>query len=223
MRLSEHPRWIILGGCLLAFLSAAVNAAFLLRLGTSVSHLTGDVSRVAVDAFGSPHDQPGAVLRLLTATFGFVLGAAMSGFFIHSRKLETTRPYGRTTIAIGGLLLVAHFALPSLPVLSIALTSFACGMQNALATNYRGVILRTTHVTGLLTDLGSNLGMRVRGYEVESYRIGIPAALVLSYFAGAAFGGFLEVMLHAPSLLILSLTYVFGGTVWTIAKHGAPD
>lgn len=223
MNLSEHPRWIIIGGCLLAFLSAAVNAGFLLHLGTSVSHLTGDVSRVAVDMFGNPRDQPGAVLKLLTATFGFVLGAATSGFFIHSRKLETTRPYGRSTIAIGCLLLIAHFQMPVLPLLAILLTSFACGMQNALATNYRGVILRTTHVTGLLTDLGSNLGMLLRGYEVESYRVGIPLALVLSYFAGAAFGGFLEVGLHAPSLLVLALTYVFAGTVWTIAKHGRPD
>lgn len=223
MRLSEHPRWIIAGGCLLACLSAAVNAGFLLRLGTSVSHLTGDVSRVAVDIFGDPKDQPEAVIRLLTATAGFVLGAATSGFFIHSHRLETTRPYGRSTMAIGGLLLIAHFVTDFRPVLAIALTSFACGLQNALATNYRGVILRTTHITGLLTDLGSNLGMRARGYAVEPHRIGIPLALVVSYFAGAAFGGYLEIVLREPSLLILALTYVLGGTIWTIAKHGAPD
>jgi|GEM_PF-5134493 len=40
----------------------------------------------------------------------------------------------------------------------------ACGFQNALATHY-GLVLRTTHVTGLLTDLGTNLGMRLRGHR----------------------------------------------------------
>ena len=49
MTFKPQPKWIVIGGCLLAFLSAAVNAGFLIRLGTSVSHLTGDVSKVAVD------------------------------------------------------------------------------------------------------------------------------------------------------------------------------
>ena len=44
--LHAKPGWVLTGGCLLATLAAAVNADFMLRLGATVSHLTGDFSRI---------------------------------------------------------------------------------------------------------------------------------------------------------------------------------
>ena len=43
------------------------------------------------------------------------------------------------------------------------LASAACGLQNALVTNYSGATIRTTHVTGIFTDLGLMIGARLRG------------------------------------------------------------
>ena len=80
MTIQPHPRWVIAGGCCLAFLGAAVNACYLIRLGTSVSHLTGDVSKVAMDAVEGRSHLSGAAINLLTAAIGFVLGAATAHF-----------------------------------------------------------------------------------------------------------------------------------------------
>ena len=161
-----------------------------------------------------------AAVNLVTATFGFLLGAASAGYFIHHPTIEFERPYGRSVIIIGLCLAAAHFFMvDERPLLSIGLASFACGFQNALATHYRGMILRTTHVTGLLTDLGTNLGMSLRGYRIARWKLLIPALLVVSFFCGALFGTVLIALLNLPALLILACLYITGGLGWSIHKH----
>ena len=49
----------------------------------------------------------------------------------------------------------------------LLLASAACGLQNALATTYSGAIVRTTHVTGIFTDLGIMLGAIFRGQTLD--------------------------------------------------------
>lgn len=219
MKMEPQPKWMVVGGCLLAFLSAAVNAGFLIKLGTSVSHLTGDVSKVAVEALRGNGLGVSGALYLFIATVGFVLGATASGYFIHHPTIEFSRPYGRAVFSIGACLILAHFTLPNWPVASIGFGSFACGLQNALATHYRGMILRTTHVTGLLTDFGTNLGMRLKGHQIARWKLFVPMLLVLSFFAGALFGSILNTWRPLSALLILGGIYLIGGIGWTVNKH----
>ncbi len=213
------PRWVVAGGCSLAFLSAAVNAVFLIRFGTSVSHLTGDISKVAVETLEGAGFFASSALNLLIAAAGFVSGAIAAGFWIHHPTLEFSRPYGRAVTAAGGCLMIAYFTLTTFPVLSVGFASFACGLQNSLANRYRGMILRTTHVTGLMTDLGTGLGMKLRGHQVDAWRIQVPAALVLSFFAGALLGAALTFAWRELSLLLLAGLYITGGIGWTIRRH----
>lgn len=214
-----QPYWVIVGGCCLAFLGAAVNAGFLIHAGTSVSHLTGDVSRIAMESVQQRSLISDAVTKLVVAMVGFILGASAAGFFIHHPTLEISRPYGRSVMAIGGMLLLAHFVFVPVPLLAIGLASAACGLQNALATHFRGMVLRSTHLTGLMTDLGSNLGMRLRGHQIPVWKITVPAMLVLSFFGGAVFGSMVIVWCHRPFLLLLGSLYIAGGLGWSIAKR----
>lgn len=220
---SLSPGWALIAGCVLAFLSAGVNAFFLVRVGTSVSHLTGDVSRVAVEIAGSHTAFDRRAYHLVAATLSFLLGAAAAGFGIHHPDLIVERPYGRSVSGIGLLLLSAHFLLPNHPVQAIALSAFACGFQNALATHYKGIILRTTHLTGLLTDLGSNIGLRLRGHHIRKRKIVVPLLLCVSFFAGAAAGSALVLGGASHPLLILSGAYIAGGACLGLWKHGGPQ
>jgi uncharacterized membrane protein YoaK (UPF0700 family) len=214
-----QPKWVIVGGCGLAFLGAAVNACYLIQLGTSVSHLTGDVSKVAMNAVEGHAHISTAITHLITAAVSFVLGASTAGYFIHHPNIEFSRPYGRSIMAIGLCLVGAHFSLTAMPVLSICLASFACGFQNALATHYRGMVLRTTHITGLLTDLGTSLGMKLKGHQIALWKLMVPTCLVVSFFCGAVFGSILVIFTHAPALLILAAIYLAGGIGWSICKR----
>jgi uncharacterized membrane protein YoaK (UPF0700 family) len=219
LKMLAHPRWVIVAGCALAFLGSAVNAYYLIELGTSVSHLTGDVSKVAMTAAEGRHSITAAALQLIAATLGFLLGAAGAGFFIHHPSVELTRPYGRGVLFIGFCLLAAHFSLQVSTLLSILFASFGCGFQNALATHYRGMILRTTHITGLLTDFGTHLGMKLRGYQIPSWKLIVPGLLVLSFFLGATLGSYVVLSLHRPILLPVALIYLGGGLMVTFIKH----
>ena len=219
MNLEPQPKWVIAGGCCLAFLSAAVNAGFLIELGTSVSHLTGDVSRVAMEALRGNGSGASGALYLFVATVGFLLGATVSGYFIHHPTVEFSRPYGRAVTSIGTCLVLAHFTLGNWPVAAIGFGSFACGLQNALATHYRGMILRTTHVTGLLTDFGTNLGMRFKGHQIARWKLLVPMLLVLSFFGGALFGSILNRWQPLSFLLILGAIYIAVGIGWTCYKR----
>ncbi len=224
----SRTRLVFLGGCWLAWLSAGVNVGFLVHFGTSVSHLTGDITRVAMVAVLFSEETRSALTSLFLATGGFIAGAALAGYSICHPTLELSRPYGRSLLVIGALLAVAHVGLPFLPLLSIVLASFACGLQNAMATHYRGVILRTTHMTGLLTDLGSNIGMRMRGYDIPLWKIGIPGFLCLSFFGGSLFGAALVLWWKAPFLLVFSGMYTVGGIAyiagkkWIVRAFGTP-
>jgi len=209
---------IIVGGCGLACLGAAVNVGFLIRFGISVSHLTGDISKVAIDNVSQHEELSLTVMYLCSATFGFLVGATFAGYYICHPTLELSRPYGRTAVIIGILLICSHLVFLSAGILSIFLASLACGLQNAMATHYRGLILRTTHMTGLITDLGSNLGMRIKGHDVPLWKIAVPFSLSLSYFAGSLFGAALVLWWNLPFLLILSALYIAGGLVYVARK-----
>ena len=219
MTFKPQPKWIVIGGCLLAFLSAAVNAGFLIRLGTSVSHLTGDVSKVAVDGMKGDLGMMVEGVRLAIAAASFVSGATVAGYFIHHPGLDLERPYGRSVSTIGLCLLGAHFALESHPWAAVGLAGFAFGLQNALATHYRGMILRTTHLTGLLTDFGVHIGMRMKGHEIPLWKLTVPGVLILSFFSGAAVGAMMVLWWNLPFALLLSMAYLLGGLGWTGFKH----
>jgi len=207
------------GGCALAFLASAVNTSYLVLVGMSVSHLTGDLSRFAADTLGGGKESTLTALSLGLALTGFVFGAALSGFLIDTQNLTLSRPYGRTVSFIGCLLWVAAKVIGHSPWLAVFLASFALGVQNALASHYRGMILRTTHITGLLTDFGAFVGMKLRGRLIPLWKCVVPALLVFSFFSGAAVGAALSLAFQTSSLFILSGIYLIGGLCWSVIKR----
>jgi len=214
-----RPTWVLAGGCILAFLAAAVNADFMLRIGVSISHLTGDLSRITSESVRSGGVWTREASLLCMSVTGFVGGAATSGFFIHHPNLQLARPYGRSVVFIGLLLLATQPVAAWSPVAACGMAAWACGMQNALATRYRGLILRTTHITGLLTDLGQLIGMRLRGHPIEPWKMSTPLLLALSFAAGATVGSVLNLRGTVPVTAACGTLYVVGGVLWSIIKR----
>jgi len=213
-------QWIALaGGCCLAFGAAFANMGLLLRTGTSVSHLTGDVSKLSMDLVRTSPEILSELLRVAVAALSFFIGAFIAGFFIHHPSLDFARPYGRTVTGIGLLLIFSYVLISVAPVVAISLSAFACGLQNSLATRYRGIILRTTHLTGLITDFGITLGMRVRGFDIPAWKIAVPALLTGSFVLGCIIAAALYLVADRDPVLIAGVAYVGAGILWTVAKH----
>lgn len=219
MQRSTRPFWVLFGGCMLAFLSTAMNTGIVLTLGTSVSQMSGDVSRIGLNLMGPGPEGFAVGIDLLFAISGFLGGAILAGFTIHHPTLDQSMPYGRCLIFIGGCLLLAQPSLVPLPRIALGLCGFASGFQNAMATHYRGIILRTTHITGLVTDIGSHIGMVLRGHTITPWKIVVPSLVVFSFFLGGVFGAWLILFTQAPFLLWIGGMYIFGGGIWYVFQR----
>jgi uncharacterized membrane protein YoaK (UPF0700 family) len=88
----------------------------------------------------------------------------------------------------------------------IYLASCACGLQNAMASTYSGSAVRTTHVSGMFTDLGIYLGHALRGIPVDMRRLRLCIIIISAFLCGGIAGamGFYHwkyATLYIPAIL----------------------
>ena len=205
-------KWfLIIGGCLLAFGAAFANTGLVLRTGTSVSHLTGDISRFNIDITQWSQAAFDEIRFVSCAAIGFLAEATVSGFVVHHPTIDISRPYGRSIGFIGLLFFGSSLLVASHPALAI-------GFQNALATHYRGLVLRTTHLTGMFTNLGVSFGMRLNGHAIPLWKIAVPAVLIVSFCVGGLAAALLETFLQ-NSIRTAGIAYCIAGMAWSIWKH----
>jgi uncharacterized membrane protein YoaK (UPF0700 family) len=203
---------MILGISLLAFFAAWTNIIFIAEFGVSVSHMTGDISKLSLEVILNKHI---AYLYTLAVTStAFILGAGISGAAISQGVLRFGRPYGIAIIGQALLLTLSFFMRPYSVMLCCGLAACACGMQNALASVYRGVILRTTHVTGLLTDLGHSLGMLISGKKLHSWKIAVYIMILAGFISGALVGGLSYFKFGFKALLLVAAGYAVSGSIY---------
>ena len=196
----ELPNWIYCGGFALSFLAGYINVSMLYVFAVPVSHMSGAVSRMGMD-LGNGHF---ADLGLIAAiVLFFALGAIVSGFAIVSN--DFTRPYHYRLILIAEttLLLLAAMLTPYHQNAAIALSAMACGMQNSMASSFNGLIIRTTHVTGIVTDLGFIIGSYFRTGKLKPWKIILLILLLLGYLSGGIFSAFIISLMISGGYLIL--------------------
>ncbi|QDV72855.1 YoaK family protein [Botrimarina mediterranea] len=212
-------RVVIAGGCALAFGASFANTGFVLHTGTSVSHLTGDIAKLTIDIASWSPETLAEAYRVAAAAGFFFCGAVTAGFLIHHPTLDLSRPYGRTVTGIGALFLAAACLVTRSPLVSIGLAGFGCGLQNAMANHYRGIVLRTTHLTGMFTDFGVNLGMKARGHGIPTWKIAVPLLIILSFCLGGACA-VVSQKSGWDTVAIAGAAYLIAGIGWSIWKHG---
>ena len=126
-----------------------------------------------------------STIHLLFNVFSFLIGSAFSGFFIESSALKLGRRYGVALCIEGSLLLLSLGFLVQGNVYGQYLASSACGLQNAMITTFSGAVVRTTHMTGIITDLGIMIGESLRGRQFDRRK----AKLFIFIFLGFLLGG----------------------------------
>ena len=151
-------------GLLLAFNAGAVNAGGFLVVHLYTSHMTGFFSMVADNlVLGNM----ALVLGALGALLAFTCGAATTAIMVNwARQRHLHSSYALPLLAVAGLMLVfgvvgaatltwpTPFAVPA----TVLLLSFMMGLQNATVSKMSSSQIRTTHMTGVVTDLGIELG-----------------------------------------------------------------
>lgn len=192
-----------------------------------VSHMTGAFSRLGIDLAKGVSDD---LLPVGSIVVGFFLGALVSGLAVGNLRLHHARRYGLILIGEGFALLAAGAFWDRGDWPALSLCAFACGMQNAMTGFYRGMMLRTTHVTGLVTDLATETGSLLRGHTVRPWRMALQCSILAGYFLGGAGGGAAFLLLErqgvrpAFTLLLPALACLTAGLLyirWIDRRFGA--
>jgi uncharacterized membrane protein YoaK (UPF0700 family) len=196
----------------LSWVAGYTNVLTLLTCGQATSHVSGTVSQLGLDA-GAGIWGPAAYLAALLGVF--VAGAALSGFLTElARQRRWASIYVRPMM-VEALVLAAFALLVDWRMLGdfggetarlwlTLLPAFAMGLQNATVTRISGGVVRTTHVTGVVTDLGMEAAIwwtdrlsRPRGTKAPAtspgafatgWRVLLLASIVGSFALGAALG-----------------------------------
>jgi uncharacterized membrane protein YoaK (UPF0700 family) len=150
-------------GFALAFVAGATNAGGFLAVHQYTSHMTGIVSSVADNLVVGSYV---LVLAALGAVLSFLLGAACTAVMVnYVRRAHLYSEYALPLLVEALLLLgfgVLGARLSSIEGLFVPVTvmllCFIMGLQNAVITKISHAEIRTTHMTGIVTDIGIELG-----------------------------------------------------------------
>ena len=203
------PRWVWVGAGALACIAGMVNAVgFLGFEHQAITHLTGTTTQLGA---AIAHGDVRASLQLAGVALAFLLGAAASGMIVQDATLRLGRRYGIALSLESVLLFTAVAAFRQHQAFGAFLAAGACGLQNAMATTYSGAVVRTTHLSGMFTDLGIGLGHAVRGLPLQKRRLMLCGLIVGMFFTGGLAGALLFGRWGTDALVVpASLTGVVG-------------
>jgi uncharacterized membrane protein YoaK (UPF0700 family) len=190
-------------GCTLCAIAGATNAGGFLAVGQYTSHMSGILSSVADNLILGQFQLAIAGVALVVT---FLCGSMTTAWMVNwSQRRQMRSAFARPLLVEAGLLLVfgifgaaiSHFEEFFVPV-TVLLLCFIMGLQNAVITKISHAEIRTTHVTGLLTDLGIEMGKMLyfnrsafpQKVVANRRKLRIHAQLVGSFFGGALVGAF---------------------------------
>lgn len=181
----------------LAMVAGAANAGGFFALGQYTSHMTGYLSQLA-DNLAILHLKSVFVSAL--AISAFVSGAGFSTMLINlARRHGGRQQYAWPLVIQGGFMVCFSwggiFTSEIGRLFSLACLCFIMGMQNATITKISSARIRTTHATGMVTDIGIELGRAVfgliwpgSGVRVDRQKLRILLQLVGAFLLGGIVG-----------------------------------
>jgi hypothetical protein len=130
--------------------------------------------------------------------------------------LRHHRRYGVALFLESILLCASVPLLKQNNIFGIYSASCACGLQNAMMSTYSGAVIRTTHVSGMFTDLGIFLGHALRGLPVDSRRLRLCLLVISGFLVGGILGAVAFHRFNYSALLIPAALAAFTSLVYGI-------
>jgi uncharacterized membrane protein YoaK (UPF0700 family) len=222
-------------GLVLAFVAGALNAGGFLAIGQYTSHITGMVSALADQLVLGQLALAGiAAISWIAFTSGAAATAMMVNYL---RRNGARNVYAIPLLAeallilvfgtFGGTLSQHELADVSLAVITLC---FTMGLQNALITKISMAEIRTTHLTGLTTDLGIDIGKLLywnssRGgaepakVRADVNKMRIHASLIGAFLLGAITGALSFSAAGFISTVPLAVVLARSALHWSCARH----
>jgi uncharacterized membrane protein YoaK (UPF0700 family) len=212
----------------LAFIAGAANAGGFLAVGQYTSHMSGIVSALADNLAISDF---GLVIAGLSSLAAFTTGAATSAIMINWGRRRRAQSEYALPLMLEAVLLLCFGLLGSnlennrflfVPA-TVGLLCYVMGLQNAIITKISKAEIRTTHMTGIVTDIGieigklfywnvSESGPGVAAVKADRSRLLLLASLLGMFFIGGLAGalgfkyvGYISTLPLSAMLVVLAV------------------
>ena len=216
----------------LAFQGGVLNVGGFLACHRFVSHVTGFATFFGSDLSAGSYS---AAIGMLLVPFWFLCGAMVSGYLVDLRLRTNKKPKYYIAFAVMFLLLLCVvvggfnnlFGMFGEPLAlrrdyaMLALLCLICGIQNATVTSVSRAVVRTTHLTGITTDLGIGivrvLNRKALGNVSDDIKANwMRGGIIFSFIAGSVVGAFLFRQAgYRGFILPLAITgLLFGGAFY---------
>lgn len=202
---------------LLSFVAGLVNISGLMCLHLLTTNITG---HFAFFAEGIVNKELGTAISYGILVLSFFFGAFFSSFLMEVRLQKGSRMIGTAPVVFESLILVVLAFLPEEfyfvhASLVAGILLFSMGMQNALVTTISSSIVRTTHLTGLFTDLGIELSQLVfyrkkRQQQSLLSSLKLHLSIILGFLLGILIGGWLYASWGSKCFLLAAILLLAG-------------
>nr|WP_067062133.1 YoaK family protein [Mucilaginibacter sp. L294] len=205
-----------------AFVAGITDVVGLLAFLAFTSNITGDVANLAKNIL---QQNFASIILFAVWLLMFMIGAFVSNFIVQSLKHKSIyRAHSAPIILeIVILLFVAIYGHNFYKEtqwereIVIGALLFAMGLQNGLVSNISGGLIKSTHLTGLFTDLGSELAdwlhPLTRKSEDVKNKIYVRVTILAFFIFGGLTGGYFfnlyefKVFYFVPVILLTILYY----------------
>ena len=198
--IAKLPKWVWVGAVVLAFSAGTINVIAILGFAhKGITHVTGNCSLLSIAMLAGDWKN---IRQIFLIIISFFFGAILAGVIVRDGHLRMGRRYGFALATESVLLVVSTYGFVRGFTYGEYFASMAAGLQNAMASTYSDAIVRTTHLTGILSDIGALIGNRIRGGAVDNKRIYMLAIIFFSFISGGLFGAFYYYRMGALAMII---------------------
>jgi uncharacterized membrane protein YoaK (UPF0700 family) len=234
--ISYYSRDNVIIWMMMAFQAGALNIGGMMACHSFVSHTTGYATIFGMTLVEVHDALP--LLKVASIPIFFLLGSMLSGVFVDLRIQTHRTPKYYVVFAVmcfillGVIIAAEHgsfgeFGEPlklKRDFALIGLLCLACGLQNGAITSVSKAVVRTTHLTGITTDLGIGLVRILSGkkhqrhwpdeWKANFMRVGI----ILFFITGSATGAFFFLHYQFLGFILPLVTALYLASVATFSQ-----
>jgi uncharacterized membrane protein YoaK (UPF0700 family) len=202
--------------CFLSFIAGIVNITGVLAVATLTTNVTGHFAFFAEEIALKNYSKAFTIVSYIAF---FLFGAFVSNLMVEIALLKKPRMAHAFPMLLEILLLVfVGLSYRLHPNYIAYFLLFAMGLQNALVTKISQSTIRTTHLTGLFTDLGIELSQLFFYKKPDELKrltrnILLRLSIIFFFFLGGVLGGLfyeiyeLKILLFAAFVLAMALAF----------------
>ncbi|TJX13495.1 DUF1275 domain-containing protein [Tissierella creatinini] len=191
----------------LTFLAGAINICAIVLLNLTVTHFTGNISQAAILLASGDINTFAEIFYFIIL---FFVGSTVSGFIYHEKELDING-YDAILPILFGIIIYVSMRITTNSATMLKIISLVMGIQNGMYVKIKGVLVRTTHMTGYLTDAGFCLGSLLQGKLELRLRFLFYILSILTFFSGGFISYLLIKRIGLKTLGLMAIIYCIIG------------